>query len=250
MKQLNLIPSLLLGLFFTGLGCHNSKVSQKMLDQQKAIYTAETDAIIASGGATLVDKDLDAITPDELSGSGKLVVAAWKSVASARDYYRAPGEMDTLDSPYLTWVVQASEYPTRGRQFHLDRLRGQRQALRLEQALGLPPTADTTKVFLILEVQAADLFRPCRDPDIADCSCSRDFPAGAYQDTTQYGPVYRGLIASTAGYPWTRMGYTLDWRKSSRNHFGFSEYILRQGAVVKVLAKTPTEAWLRSVFSE
>jgi hypothetical protein len=225
-------------------GC-NSTVSQKMLEKQKKIYDQETESIISGGGASRIDFGLDAV---DLEGGERVVVAAWKSAASAKKYYKAPGNLDTLRSGYLTWVVQASQYKTLGRKVHLDRLSGQKLALRLEQALGLPPAADTTRVFLVMEMDKSDLFRPCRDPEIEDCNCNREFPSGYYSDTTQYGPVYRSLASATKGFPWTRMGYTFDWKKSSRTHFGFSEYVIRQGAVVKILAKEPTEKWLDQLY--
>jgi hypothetical protein len=225
------------------IGCNNSRVSQKMLDREKKIYAEETAAVISGGGTKVVDYELFPVTEK------KVVVAAWKSAYSASNYYNDPGQLDTLDAKYFTWIVQAEEYKTLGRKFQLDRLKGQRLALRLEQALGLPPTADTTRVFVILEVDAEDLFRPCRDPEIEDCNCWPQWPVGAHTDTTAYGPVYRDLVGSTTDFPWTRMGYTYDWIRRSRDHFGFSEYVIKRGSVAKVLAKEKTEDWLDGIFA-
>lgn len=226
------------------VGC-SSNVSQKQLAKQEQLYKEET-AIISKDGAKVIDYELDAIPNQAGAGQGNVVVVAWKSASSANDYYNAPGSLDTLHSPYLTWIVQESQYPTMIDRLHLDRLSGQKLALRLEQALGLPPAADTTKVFLVMEMKAKDLFRPCRDPNISDCNCSLEFPSGYYSSDTSFLTVYKGLIKSTEGYPWSRLGYTYDWKKSSRKHFGFSEYIIRQGAVVKIVGKVPTEEYIAS----
>lgn len=235
---------LFLAVFTMVTGC-SSHVSQKQLAKQEAIYQSET-AIISQEGARMIDPDLDAIVRHTQNENESVLVVSWKSAESAEKYYNSPGSLDTLDSEYLTWVVQESQYPTMIEDLRLDRLRGQKLALRLEQALGLPPTADTTRVFLGIRVRISDLFRPCRDPDVSSCACSLNFPTGYYSLDTPYLKVYESLISSTQGYPWSRLGYTYDWSQRSRDHFGFSEYIIRQGAVVEIVGKMSTEDFIYS----
>lgn len=225
----------------------SSRISQAMLDRQKEVYERATEEILANGGAQVVDTDLDPVLQAELDGEGKLMVVAWKSAHAANDYYEPVGTIYELTSDFLTWVVQVSEYEEKAHALKLDRLKGQALALRLEQLLGLPPEADTTKVFMVMKVRGEDLFRPCRDPDIADCACSLNFPGGYYAHLSPYDTVYEGLVESQKGFPWTRMGYTFDWRARSRDHFGLSEYIIRQGAEVEIMEKTRTEEWLQGL---
>ena len=225
-------------------GC-TSHVSQKQMAKQEAIYQSKT-AIISQEGARVINPDLDAIVRHTQNENESVLVVSWKSAESAEKYYNPIGSLDTLDSKYLTWVVQESQYPTMIENLRLDRLKGQKLALRLEQALGLPPTADTTRVFLGIRVRISDLFRPCRNPDVSSCACSLNFPTGYYSPDTPYLKVYEGLIESTQGYPWSRLGYTYDWSQRSRDHFGFSEYIIRQGAVVEIVGKMPTEEFIAS----
>jgi hypothetical protein len=229
-------------------GCTVSRVTSEQLAEQKAIYERETEAIIKSDGATLVDKDLADITSADVDKSGYVTMVAWKGGQAARDYYSQPGKTDTLDSKYLTWVTKVHQMSSMADQLHLDKLAGQALALRLEQLLGLPPSADTTRMFMVLQVKPEDLFRPCRDPEINDCSCIPTFPEGAYGPANEgYLPVYESIIASTKGFPWTRLGYTFDWNSKNRTHFGMSEYVIRQGAIVKIESKTPTEEWIRKL---
>ena len=212
--------------------------------RQKEIYASKEVQRVCQEGASTISNDLDAITEKERSAKGYVEVMAWKSAKASEKYYAPSGEMDTLDSPYLTWVVQAGEYPQKIKDMRLDRLSGQKLALRMEQALGLPPEGDTTRVFILMEVKAEDLFRPCRDPEINDCSCSHEFPEGYYSQENGYLKMYESLIISTTDFPWTRLGYTYDWSQKSKDHFGFSEYIIRQGAVVRIAERFSTEGFL------
>lgn len=223
----------------------SSNISQKKLAQLEKVYQEET-AIISKDGASLVDSDLNAVTSSDLDQDGEILVVAWKSAESAKKYYNAPGSLDTLDSSFLTWVVKESQYPEIIEDFRLDRMKGQKLALRLEQLLGLPPAADTTRVFLSIRLKGEDLFRPCRNPDISDCSCSTEFPFGYYSEETGYSEVYETIVGQTTDFPWTRLGYTYDWNPRNRNHFGFSEYIIRQGAVVKIISKVGTEEFINA----
>ncbi|MBL0016283.1 MAG: hypothetical protein IPP17_07515 [Bacteroidetes bacterium] len=231
--------------FLMLLGCTSARVTAEELAAQKAIYDRETKSIIDNEGASRVDHGLAQISSEDLSKSGYVRMVAWKGGQAVRDYYSAPGKLDTLDSKYLTWVTKASQLEAMMAKLKLHKKSGQALALRLEQLLGLPPAADTTRAFLVLHVKPEDLFRPCRDPEVNDCECIPNFPEGAYSpENVSYQPIYEGIIGATQGFPWTRMGYTFDWNSKNPTHFGMSEYVIRQGAVVEIVSKTPTEAWI------
>jgi hypothetical protein len=238
-------------LVLTGLaiaGCTGSRVTAEQLALEKTRYDQEMQGVLVTDGATLVDKDLASITSVDVDKSGYVWMVAWKGGQAARDYYAASSKTDTLDSKYLTWVTKVNQMSSMAEELHLQKLKGQALALRLEQLLGLPPSADTTRMFMVLQVKREDLFRPCRDPEINDCECISSFPEGAYGPSNEaYLPVYESIIASTKGFPWTRMGYTFDWNAKNKTHFGMSEYVIRQGAVVQIVSKTPTEAWIDSL---
>jgi hypothetical protein len=40
------------------------------------------------------------------------------------------------------------------------------------------------------------------------------------------------------GYPWTRLGYTYNWRPGA-SRYGASEYVVRAGSRVRVLSVAP-----------
>lgn len=111
--------------------------------------------------------------------------------------------------------------------------------LRLEQYLGLPPDSGKTK-FVELWVQPRDLFRPCPDAEIDDTRCELQFSDRTSNRHQQW--VLNLMMVSYQsddGYPWTRLGYTYDWG-SADTEVGASEFLVREGARVRVVSVTDT----------
>jgi hypothetical protein len=136
-----------------------------------------------------------------------------------------------------TWVTVEGEVRDACRGFHPEGLH-----LRLQQLLGLPPTPGA-RTFAVLRAASRDLFRPCGDPAVGTTACGDSLPAGAPAEhyrffARQVATAYR----YPGGYPWTRLGYTYDWG-SRGSEYGASEYVLRRGSRVRVLALHPTEAY-------
>jgi hypothetical protein len=133
-----------------------------------------------------------------------------------------------------------------------------RPARFLRQLLGLHPDTPI-RHFVTLSVSRADVFRPAVDPGTTSrwpcgnpraANCGQVFPAstpvshliwmanqmaGAWEITT---PLARD------GYPWTRLGYTYNWRRGA-DRYGASEYVVRAGATVTVTAVTPYRRYCR-----
>jgi|GEM_PF-1311799 len=241
--------------------CSTSRVTKQQLAKAQARFTFVTNQM-GPNGAGVSDHSLSAISPNEQNAEGYVPMLAWKKRKDAFNpkFYAPVGALDTFSSSYLTWVTKKSEMSARAKAHRLHRFRAERLALRMEQLLGLAPEpeTDTSRVFIEIWVKEKDLFRPCRDPEISDQSCSLYFPRGAYVAMNRaYDTVYQSLIennirknppAGQSGYwtPWTRMGYTYDWHPRNRSHIGMSEYIIRQGAIVKIKAKTSTSEWIRA----
>lgn len=240
--------SLCLGLLLISFACTPHKnVSEKKWKEAEQDYRAAVQRVTDDPASLYLNSGLFALNPDKTDEEGYLTLMAWKGAESAEKYYNAPGELDTLDSKFLTWVFAEREFKSRSRTDRLWRYRDVALALRLDQLLGLPPEkGDTSRVFITFKIKAADLFRPCPDPEINDCTCVRDSIAGAYSlpFSDGYRKVFDGLIKSQAGWPWTRLGYTFDWKRDIGPNVGMSEFIIRQGAVVKIVSKIPTEQWL------
>jgi hypothetical protein len=111
--------------------------------------------------------------------------------------------------------------------------------LRLNQLLGLPPTAGDT-LMVEMTVPLAALFRPVADPAVTTrypCgdtvlpACGESFPEAV--DPGHVTFIVNQLLTRwqvPGGYPWTRLGYTYNWHPGSPR-YGASEYLVRNTTV-------------------
>lgn len=126
----------------------------------------------------------------------------------------------------------------------------------LRQLLGLHPDTAFTH-FVEMQVKPADIFRPAANPDPTTTSpcnptdppppalCGELFPTTASDSHRLWiadwiFDAYE-LSADPAvatGYPWTRLGYTYNW-KPGADRYGASEFVVRSGATVEITAVTP-----------
>ena len=117
--------------------------------------------------------------------------------------------------------------------------------LRLEQLIGLPPNSRKTQ-FVEMSVNASDIVRPCANPDITTTTCGESVPKVSKEMcSTHEAWLAKQMLNSyqiPKGFPFTRLGYTYDWNPNTPE-FGVSEYVIHQGAEVKVTAITPTATY-------
>ena len=108
---------------------------------------------------------------------------------------------------------------------------------------------------MTMTVRAGDIFRPspnpittseslCDQPD-KDNTCGELLPDWVNNDHKSWianQMLTSYLVSSTHNgaysYPWTRLGYTYNW-KPGADRYGASEYVIRPGSVVTVISKTP-----------
>lgn len=171
-----------------------------------------------------------------------VLVVTWTTGATAERYYRVGQDTVGVD----VWVTLVPEVQEACQGIPADRL-----TLRLQMLLGLPPRTES-RTFVIMQAGMADLFRPCLDPDPTTPRCPVTFPSDAPVDTAYRAWIAEQVVARYQeppdGYPWTRLGYTYDWHPDTPP-YGASEYVLRRGAIVRVLDKQPTLAYCRPAAS-
>ena len=147
------------------------------------------------------------------------------------------------------WVTEVPEVQQKCQKFSTGELE-----LSLRELLGLQPDAKIGN-FVAMTVKVSDIFRPspnpitttetlCSNPD-GDATCGELFPDWVSNDhkswianqmLTSYlvSPTHNGAYS----YPWTRLGYTYNWKQGA-DRYGASEYVIRAGAIVTVTNKTP-----------
>ena len=136
------------------------------------------------------------------------------------------------------WVTQDNAVKAKCRQFPAATTVTDTQKL-----LGLPANADEKRSFVTLEVDTQAVFRPCANPSVQEKTCSATFADNVSQ---QYAAWYAHQASQSyqtaGGFPWTRLGYTYNW-KAGANKVGVPEFVIRKGATVTPIAAQETQAY-------
>ena len=129
--------------------------------------------------------------------------------------------------------------------------------LRIQQLLGLPPQqSDVDRFFVVLTVDAKDVFRPCANGDLDQVQCEASFPDSTTEAHKAWYAGQTALAYQEKGYPWTRLGYTYDWSGYSRaeaksgsaaelSEVGVNEFVIHRNAKVRVESILSTEEYCR-----
>jgi hypothetical protein len=213
-------------------------------DLMAAFNAAITDAAVFRFSNL---RPLYPLTFDPVTNRATVVtVTDWKG------YHKGP-----LTLERDVWVTAAPEVKNVCQNFRGD------VALRLKQLLGLRPTTSITH-FVELSIHRDDVIRPTTDPETTTtfpCACPITPKCGLEFPATVRGGLDRHILwianmtfksyvisevaFSDSGYPWTRLGYTYDWRPGS-NKYGASEYVVRSGAKITVLEEPyPIETYCK-----
>lgn len=170
----------------------------------------------------------------------RIKVVTWKA-KGAFDNFLKPYTKTSDNPEYAVWVTTAPEVKNFCSAY---KGKGDKLALRLKQYLGLNPDWQYD-VFVELWVDPKDMFRPCVDPGVEDQQCELQFgdTAPTVTNIADYPEFYRDLyyksFRSSAGVPWTGLGYTYDWG-NKQSEVGASEFILIPGAAYEIASVTPT----------
>lgn len=153
------------------------------------------------------------------------------------------------------WVTVAGEVQSKCRAWGLN---GDALRERLEQLLGLPPypPAEWQKTHMVtFEVPRDALQRPCLGENVDAAGalrCTVRLSDGADPELRRFvlEQMATSWVADTngaPGYPFTRLGYTYDWHSSAApvQHYGASEFVVRPGTEVVVVAATATDDYCR-----
>lgn len=223
---ISLLLSAFLGFLLSFCSCSGS--SEEDLSLEERYQRAIEDAAVAEPNeishnlTPIVESNSDLVWQSSGNGS-RVLMGTWTSWTGYSQYL---GNDLTLSREL--WVDPVPDLQT----FCTESgLAGADLVLRLEQLLGLPPSAGKT-TFVEMWVSPADLFRPSADPEITDDTAGLDFPA---EVSDEYKAWFNNLMATSYqvdGYPWTRLGYTYDW--SGGDEEGLSEFVVRSGATVGI----------------
>lgn len=208
-----------LAIFLTG--CAGLGVAPDKATEQQAYRKAIMDAAVIEAGEI---RPLPTIPP------GKVRVVTWTKFP---DSYPM-GKPVALKWGEV-WVTLAGDVKNRCRQFPAATAVSDVQKL-----LGLPADNAEKRNFVTLEVDTASMFRPCANPGLQDKSCSPTLPDDVpASHAAWYARQSSQSYQLDGGFPWTRLGYTYNW-KNGANEVGVPEFVIRKGASVLPLASVAT----------
>jgi len=173
------------------------------------------------------------IMPLPVIGEGPVKVVTWTEYP---DSYKE-GQETTLKWGDV-WVTLDNDVKTRCLNFQQTQLLSDIQKL-----LGLPLSNTQKRSFVTLEVDSNSLFRPCADPSINATKCTAKFPENVPQEHYAW---FAGQTAQSyqvaSGYPWTRLGYTYNW-KSGESEVGPAEFVIKKGSKALTVSVVDTSQY-------
>jgi formylglycine-generating enzyme required for sulfatase activity len=219
-------------LFLTAVGAPTA--AQQPATDEAAVALRQFNAAIADA-AVYRKENLRRLVPlkfDARSGTARVVTLTAEAYPKSGPH--------TLGGD--VWVTAEPEVRDKCKRVEKD------PAVFLRQLLGLHPNTTFTH-FVVMDVKKADVFRPAPDPETTtEWPCpdpqrgrylGQLFPDGVSDHHVRWMAnqmLSSYLIAQnvgTDGYPWTRLGYTYNW-KPGADRYGCSEYVVRKNAVVTI----------------
>nr|VFK77831.1 MAG: hypothetical protein BECKSD772D_GA0070982_100245 [Candidatus Kentron sp. SD] len=115
----------------------------------------------------------------------------------------------------------------------------------IHKLLGLPLGDEHEYRFVTLMVDYDDLFRPCADPSLEKKKCTAEFPEDVSQGHRDWHESQSEKSYQTGGgYPWTRLGYTYNW-KPDQNEIGPAEFVIKRNSTILPVSITKPEDYCR-----
>ena len=164
-----------------------------------------------------------------------------------------PGETFVVSSH--VFVTVPKEVRRECERSRCDRMNASQLDIRLKQLIGLPPDADY-RFLTQMWVRPVDLFRPCTQVDPAIPTCPQLMTNAVHADVDRTAflldqAMYSWRLPNQGttekvscakdfrnefkgncfGFPWTRLGYTYDWRPTADER-GVTEFVVAPGSTV------------------
>lgn len=187
------------------------------------------------------------IRPDNPSLVWKEGLVRVATLIDTEKYFQcyAPAKNPVACNNHGVWVTAVPQFRNFCKRTGLS---GEALTLRMKQWLGLQPGDGSPMMIAELWVDPKNLWRPCPDPEIDDATCN---PTMADNVDQEYRKWFIGTMAhiygSTPGqYPWTRLGYTYDWKYPPPQPAGASEFLIKPDSAFTVFAIRPLDGYCRT----
>lgn len=130
-----------------------------------------------------------------------------------------------------SWLVSVKEFANK---YKSEKGKFDDYLLRTKQIMGVDPNKAHTHISSFY-VNPNDLFRPAFEPDITKQISELSLAKDADPEFVSWfkSNTYYSYFEANPKLPWTRLGYTYDW-KDSDDHYGLSEFILKKGSTITI----------------
>jgi hypothetical protein len=118
--------------------------------------------------------------------------------------------------------------------------------VRLMELLGLPPNS-TNDMFVEFWVYENDVFRPSIDSSLKSTLLLAKLSADYIRKFAAFSKNSYEAGNLLNQYPFTGLGYTWDYNPSSVDHFGVSEFVLKESKTAFIRRKMSTEEYLKNL---
>jgi len=198
---------------------------------------------------TRIDKSNKYIRDTIINGLRYVLMSAWKKADFNQNYIKQGPDNSRYylsDSTFFKYpLFLTTQYDLE--QFciknNLSELSGSDRRSRLMQVLGLPP-GSTNDLFIECWVNEKDLFRPAIDSS-GNCSLLLAKLSASYLE--EFIKWSKGSYSNDYilyRFPFTGLGYTWDYSPLSKDHFGLTEFVLREHRKVFVRNIISTNAFI------
>lgn len=204
-----------------------------------------------------------------------VLMLTWIPAAYKETYEKCLKNKEEMKIAWDAWVTAVPEVKEFAQKYAEQDKNGFNLTDRIEQFLGLipskPPYATSqNKLFVEMWVRPEDIFRPCLDAEIFDTECVVDPHESDLDNLPQSFQNMSKMLSMTPQHkvwfekekkgkyegqwamPWTRFGYTYDWGsvkkiKGKLAAQGASEYLIKNGSMVRIHNIIPTDAYPNSI---
>ena len=180
---------------------------------------------------TVVDSKNTKLQWKTINGQSYVLAVTWKADTTyytRQDHYSSTTGLYSYNTGNYPVFITVAPY-LKEKQY--GKLSGNKLTLRLDELLGLPPTAHYS-YFLEVWVKPEDIFRPCFDPSVDATTCeftpSKEDAARGDHMAWMYKYIYNSYADTNImnRYPFSHLGYTYDWCPKNKAHTGLSEFVI------------------------
>lgn len=165
----------------------------------------------------------------------KVLLASWHNVPQVYENGRT-----LVSDRDAVWVVSAKELDDKVKEDLKSKKDFGVPYVRLCQLVGRSDTDKPYTHVSYLLVSAKDVMRPAYQTDVCTSEMTLALDEGVQSGYKEW--FERNRKASDGYYPWTRLGYTCDWKNGTCD-YGLTEFIIKKGAVIEVEKTLTNEAF-------